>query len=653
MPCTKRKNTLSPLLPLHLLSNFITIFFFFIALPPVSYSQSNQQYEACSHPYACGSSIHDVWYPFWGNGRPRYCGRQGFELKCHEDSKYPVIESATQKFQVLKINPSGQIITMARVDLLDDYCTGILQETTLNHSLFQYGPNVIILNLFYDCSGEIKEETNTFSCREGAGFYTNPSLQLRNLTSTCKKIVQVPVRSNALENYIQNRSDFQEVLNQGFDVVYHVDNSSCSQCISSVGFCGSDNSSSDQFVCFCIDKPNTLSCDVSGPNLSTRLKIVIGVAIAIGAGTTITCIIFCLFRSKISSISISISNACLFVYRTKNDQELETFIRNYGPLAIKRYKFSHVMKMTDSFKDELGQGGYGTVYKGKLEDGQLVAVKLLNTSKGNGKEFINEVASISKTSHVNVVKLLGFCLENNKRCLIYEFMPNGSLERFISDEDSLKANHHLGFEKLYTIALGIAKGLEYLHCGCNTSILHLDVKPCNILLDEDFCPKISEFGLAKLCPRKESIVSMSEARGTVGYTAPEVFSRSFGDVSHKSDVYSYGMVILEMVEGRKNFDNGVDSTSEIYFLEWIYKHIMQGEEIKLHGDHISREENEIAKKMIFVGLWCIQTLPLDRPSMNKVIDMLQGSIESLHVPPNPFQSSPPRPPIASSIVYKS
>ncbi|KAL5833892.1 hypothetical protein ACOSQ3_017566 [Xanthoceras sorbifolium] len=120
---------------------------------------------------------------------------------------------------------------MARVDLLDDYCTGILQETTLNHSISVQSKHV---------------------------------LQLQNLTSTCKKIVQVPVRSNALENYIQNRSDFQEVLNQGFDVVYEVDNSSCSQCISSVGFCGSDNSSSDQFVCFCIDKPNTISCVVCG-----------------------------------------------------------------------------------------------------------------------------------------------------------------------------------------------------------------------------------------------------------------------------------------------------------------------------------------------------------------------------------------------------
>ncbi|KAK3225287.1 hypothetical protein Dsin_005149 [Dipteronia sinensis] len=274
------------------------------------------------------------------------------------------------------------------------------------------------------------------------------------------------------------------------------------------------------------------------------------------------CIIFWVFRSKISSIAIS-RDYC-FGNFTNNDQELETFIRNYGPLAIKRYKFSHVKKMTDSFKDKLGQGGYATVYKGKLEDGQLVVVKLLNTSKGNGNEFINEVASICKTSHVNDVKLLGFCLECNKRALIYEFMPNGSLERFIYNEGSLKANHHLGFEKLYQIALGIAKGLEYLHRGCNTRILHMGIKPHNILLDEEFFPKISDFGLAKLCPKKESIVSISEARGTIGYTAPEVFSRNFGEVSHKADVYSYGMLVLEMAGGRKNFHKEMDNSSDIF-----------------------------------------------------------------------------------------
>ncbi|KAL7170890.1 hypothetical protein ACSBR2_035697 [Camellia fascicularis] len=131
--------------------------------------------------------------------------------------------------------------------------------------------------------------------------------------------------------------------------------------------------------------------------------------------------------------------------------------------------------------------------------------------------------------------------------------------------------HQLGWEALYQIAVGIARGLEYLHCGCNMRILHFDIKPHNILFDKDFCPKISDFGLAELCPRKESIISLLGVRGTTRYIAPEVFCRNFGGVSHKSDVYSYGMMVLEMVGGRKNIDVEVNHTSEIYFPHWIYK----------------------------------------------------------------------------------
>ena len=146
--------------------------------------------------------------------------------------------------------------------------------------------------------------------------------------------------------------------------------------------------------------------------------------------------------------------------------------------------------MTNSFKDKLGQGGYGGVYKGKLQDGCFVAVKVLKELKGNGEEFLNEVASIGRTSHVNIVTLMGVCFEESKRALIYEFMPNGSLEKFIYKENPSNATHQLGWETLYKIAIGIARGLEYLHRGCNTRILHFDIKPHNILLDENFCPKI-------------------------------------------------------------------------------------------------------------------------------------------------------------------
>ncbi|KAL5763490.1 hypothetical protein ACOSP7_019754 [Xanthoceras sorbifolium] len=290
--------------------------------------------------------------------------------------------------------------------------------------------------------------------------------------------------------------------------------------------------------------------------------------------------------------------------------------------------------MTNSFKLKLGQGGYGGVYKGKLLDGRNVAVKVLNDSKGNGEDFINEVASISRTSHVNIVSLFGFCFEGRRRALIYEFMPNGSLEKFIYEKYS--TDKQLKWEKLYQIALGIARGLEYLHRGCSTRILHFDIKPHNILLDENFCPKISNFGLAKICPGRESIISMTGARGTIGYIAPEVFSRNFGEVSHKSDVYSFGMMVLEMARGRKNL-NG--RTSAIYFPHWIYERLKLEEELGLQGIG-NEEDNKYARKITTVSLWCIQTNPSSRPAMSRVVEMLEGSLDSLQFPPKPFLSSP-------------
>ncbi|KAJ7969145.1 Receptor-like kinase [Quillaja saponaria] len=321
---------------------------------------------------------------------------------------------------------------------------------------------------------------------------------------------------------------------------------------------------------------------------------------------------------------------------TRNDKDLETFIRNCGPI---RYKFSDVKKMTNSFLDEVGRGGFGKVYKGKLPNGSFVAVKLLEASRWKGEDFVNEVSSISRTSHVNIVTLLGFCLEGNKKALIYEFVPNGSLAKFIYNDRITPNNTSplLSWEKLQQIALGIARGLEYLHQGCNARILHLDIKPQNILLDENFSPKIADFGLAKLCPGRDSITSMTQARGTLGYIAPEAWNRNFG-ISNKSDVYSYGMMILEMAGGRKNLNTEASHSSLLYFPQWIYNHLEQGNNLRINGV-ITTEDNEIAKKMVLVGLWCIQTTPSDRPSISRVIGMLEANMESLQVPPNPFLPS--------------
>ncbi|KAG5221700.1 rust resistance kinase [Salix suchowensis] len=199
--------------------------------------------------------------------------------------------------------------------------------------------------------------------------------------------------------------------------------------------------------------------------------------------------------------------------------------------------------MAGGFKEKIGEGGFGCVYKGKLRSGNYAAIKILGKSKANGQDFINEVATIGRVHHTNVVQLVGFCAEGSKRALVYDFMPNGSLNNFIfSQERSVS----LSWEKLLEISIGVAHGIEYLHRGCEMQILHFDIKPHNILLDEHFTPKVSDFGLARLCPANESLKSLTAAGGTIGYMAPELFYKNIGRVSYKADVYSFGMLVLEM-----------------------------------------------------------------------------------------------------------
>ena len=304
----------------------------------------------------------------------------------------------------------------------------------------------------------------------------------------------------------------------------------------------------------------------------------------------------------------------------------------------KRYSYAVIMAITNHFKDKLGEGGFGSVYRGQLPGGCFIAVKMLGKHNFNGEEFINEVSTIGRIHHVNVVRLLGFCSEGSKRALVYEYMPNGSLDKHIF----LKKGkvQPFSWEKLHEIALGTARGIEYLHGGCDICILHFDIKPHNILLDHDFVPKISDFGLAKFYPKEYDVMSISTTRGTIGYIAPELISRNFGVVSNKSDVYSFGMLLLEAAGGRKNVDAKAGRSSKVYFPSWVYDHLSEGGDLEL--GNISEIEVEIARKLCIVGLCCIQMKPSDRPSMTKVVEMLEGNISDLKMPPKPCFSSPLR-----------
>nr|XP_007161516.1 hypothetical protein PHAVU_001G075800g [Phaseolus vulgaris]ESW33510.1 hypothetical protein PHAVU_001G075800g [Phaseolus vulgaris] len=312
-------------------------------------------------------------------------------------------------------------------------------------------------------------------------------------------------------------------------------------------------------------------------------------------------------------------------------ENIEAFLQENTLMPI-RYSYKEIKHMSRGFKEKLGQGGFGLVYKGKLRSGSFVAIKMLSKSNFNGQDFINEVGTIGTIHHINVVRLIGFCVESSNRALVYEFMPNGSLDKYIfSKQDSVSLTQR----QIYEISIGVAREIAYLHEGCDMQILHFDIKPHNILLDENFIPKVSDFGLARLYPIDKSIITLTDARGTLGYMAPELFYHNMGRVSHKSDVYSFGMLLMEMANKKRNFNPHADDSIELFFPFWIYNELSGENEIE--GEIVSKQEyNNEVKKMFLVALWCIQSKPSDRPPMNKVVEMLEGELENIEMPPKPF-----------------
>jgi serine/threonine protein kinase len=295
-----------------------------------------------------------------------------------------------------------------------------------------------------------------------------------------------------------------------------------------------------------------------------------------------------------------------------------------------RYSYSQIIAYTNNLSDKIGKGGFGTVYKGKLPNGRPIAVKILDESKQSEQQFIAEVATVGRTYHVNLVRLLGYCSQASKRALVYEYMVNGSLDKYIHGDHQ----HELDWKTMHSIAVGTARGIAYLHDECSNRILHCDIKPANVLLDANFLPKVADFGLAKISDREESHISVAK-RGTLGYSAPEMWSTEHGPVTDRSDVYSYGMLVMEMVGGRKNIDYDQKSRpSKFFYADWAFQRVQKGEFGDLRKENMSEEDQLIAKKLSLIGLWCLQFNSSSRPPISKVIQMLEGG-DDIPTPPAP------------------
>eukprot|EP00257_Ricinus_communis_P021442 XP_015580939.1 probable LRR receptor-like serine/threonine-protein kinase At1g56140 isoform X1 [Ricinus communis] len=345
---------------------------------------------------------------------------------------------------------------------------------------------------------------------------------------------------------------------------------------------------------------------VSGipPNTQKRSKTGLIVGIAVSVGVVSLMLIFAMFYIKVQA--------------GKRDEEV---LSGIGSRPI-TFSYAELRTATKGFcpLNKLGEGGYGPVYKGILIDGREVAVKQLSLASHQGKDqFITEIAMISAVQHRNLVRLYGCCIEGNRRLLVYEYLKNKSLDQALFGNTSL----HLDWPTRFNICLGTARGLAYLHEESRPRIVHRDVKASNILLDEELCPKLSDFGLAKLYDDKKTHISTRIA-GTIGYMAPEYAMR--GHLTEKADVFSFGVLALEVLSGIPNFESNL-MEKKIYLLGWAWNLYENNQSLALLDPNlIGFDENE-AFRVIGVALLCTQASPLMRPSMSRVVAMLSGDIE--------------------------
>ncbi|KDO56486.1 hypothetical protein CISIN_1g037189mg, partial [Citrus sinensis] len=337
-----------------------------------------------------------------------------------------------------------------------------------------------------------------------------------------------------------------------------------------------------------------------------------------------------------SSVFVNFALVCAFVlgfffiYKKKwirnspGDGTIETNLRCFS--------YKELEEATDNFKEEVGRGSFGIVYKGVIQTTRTsttaVAVKKLDIVFQDGeREFKNEVFVIGQTHHKNLVRLLGFCDEGQNRLLVYEFLNNGTLASFLFG--NLKPNWNLRTN----IAFQIARGLLYLHEDCSSQIIHCDMKPQNILLDDHYNARISDFGLAKLLTLNQSKTIKTSIRGTKGYVAPEWFRNS--KITAKVDVYSFGVLLLEIIACRKSFD--IEMVEEYAILtDWAFDCYRNGKlDALVGGDMEAMNDVECLEKLVMVSIWCIQEDPSLRPTIKKVLQMLEGVVE-VSVPPNPY-----------------
>ncbi|XP_059450070.1 G-type lectin S-receptor-like serine/threonine-protein kinase At4g03230 [Corylus avellana] len=366
--------------------------------------------------------------------------------------------------------------------------------------------------------------------------------------------------------------------------------------------------------------------------------IFVGIFATIIAILCITCFVFYLKTRRVANRQENRRSIALYQYDTeKRVKDLidsaEFNEDDKKGIDVPFFDLASILAATDNLSEvnKLGQGGFGPVYKGKFLGGQLIAIKRLSRGSGQGlEEFKNEVLLIAKLQHRNLVRLLGYCIDRDEKMLLYEYMPNKSLDSFLFDRTQCVL---LNWAIRFNIILGIARGLLYLHQDSRLRIIHRDLKTSNVLLDEEMNPKISDFGLARIFGGKQTEGTTTRVVGTYGYMSPEYALDGF--FSFKSDAFSFGVVVLEVISGKRN-TGFFQSEKTLSLLGYAWKLWKENRALDLM-DQTLRESCNTSEflRCVNVGLLCVQEDPSDRPTMSNVVFMLGSEAATLPTPKQP------------------
>ncbi|CAO2826991.1 unnamed protein product [Amaranthus hypochondriacus] len=626
------------------LTNSILFFIFIFIISAIA----DQRFDDCAPiKSSCGSKF-PIAYPFWDSRIPNYCGLPSFMVECENDSSLTITIN-DQKYTVLDINYSKNVLTISKSQFSNGPCPpkqNQLVNSTFDTKLLTYTSNTQYATLYYDCQ-PFKLGSNPifgFSCSfsssgntydgSSSGFHSDLGYMAINTTDVsirkyCHFRVEIPILKSMALQLVNGKSNIQNVLRKGFEMKWRIaDDGLCEDCSKSGGRCGYDTKLK-QPTCFCENEADGSNCKAlnaiskSAAAAGKKSTKITPIALGVGIGViTLLSGLLCIFlyqwrRKKDASKEIPSYNS----YGSSNGASIFPFLQGSTYFGVNVFNYRELEEATDYFNPlkELGEGGFGTVYHGKLQDGREVAIKrLYKNNNKQAEQFLNEVEILANLRHKNLVNLYG-CTSRQSRelLLVYEFIPNGTVADHLHGKKSKLGL--LPWSTRLSIATETASALVYLH---DSDIIHRDVKTQNILLCNDFSVKVADFGLSRLFPLDVTHVSTAP-QGTPGYVDPE-YHQCY-HLTEKSDVYSFGVVLAELISSLPAVDitrHRTDINLSNMAINKIQNHALHEFVDPSLGYQSDFKVKKEITKVTELTFHCLQSTKEMRPTMNEVYNRL-------------------------------